>query len=88
MKSYKTEVQKGLEKISFDFPNRHHYTDTDSTEEKTENYLIKLKVEVFFSDDLEDIKDIEVLYFNVYDNEGNEIDTTISDKMIKKLINY
>lgn len=80
------DIKQELNKIAFNFDCRHHYTDEAETQHLTPFGWIDLKIKVFFSTDLEEIKSISVLGFNVWDKTGDKIKCNLSEKLILKEI--
>ena len=81
------QILEALETINFSFDSRHHFTQKESKEVFFDSFWINIQLQVRFSNDLEEIIEKDVSEFYVFANNGDEIETDLSDKQILKAIN-
>ena len=77
-----------LAKLDFSVDNRHKRIEVVSKEFITEFGCGTLDLQFKFTPSLEEIESVDVYWFEMYDNSGDDIDTDLSDEEILEVFNF
>jgi len=81
-------ILKEIQKLDFSIDNVHKSFELVVKEFNTEFGCGNLEVKLNFSQDLTRKLEPEIIWFEMFDNSGNTVDTNITDEEILENLNY